>query len=257
VMANRVWHWLIGRGIVPTVDNFGSMGQPPTHPQLLDHLASSFVQRGWSIKKLIREIVLSRVYRLSSATDPEAFRVDPANDWLWRMNRKRLRAEDIRDSLLKIGGSLDLSYGGAHIKPGTKSEYGYQFVSTRRSVYLPVFRNTLPEIFEVFDFADPNIQRGQRTSSTIASQALLMMNHPLVIEQSQRAAENLLARSESSDVERIGQAYLEVLGREPSEKESAVALELAGRAGENEPDPVRWSMLYQVLFQCLEFRYLD
>lgn len=257
VMANRVWYWLVGQGIVPTVDNFGSMGQPPTHPQLLDYLASAYVDSGWSTKQLIREIVNSRVYRLSSASSGTAADVDPDNKWLWRMNRKRLRAEDIRDSLLMIGGSLDLQHGGSNIEPGTKSEYGYRFTSTRRSVYLPVFRNTLPEIFEVFDFADPNIQGGRRASSTIASQALLMMNHPQVIEQSQRAAEELLSRTGLSDRERIELAYLEVLGREPSEKEGAVAVELVSDTGENEVDPVRWSMLYQVLFQCLEFRYLD
>jgi hypothetical protein len=115
----------------------------------------------------------------------------------------------------------------------------------------------LPEIFEVFDFADPNIQGGKRTSSTVASQALLMMNHPLVIQHCERAASNLLATSTSSTVERIGHAYLQVLGRAVTEQELAVALDLVGSTGQDGSDPIRWAMLYQVLFQCLDFRYLD
>jgi hypothetical protein len=271
VMVNRVWHWLIGRGLVSTVDNFGSMGETPSHAQLLDHLASSFIEQGWSIKQLIREIVLSRVYRLSSTEVASSQRVDPENELLWRMNRKRLRAEDMRDSLLLVSGTIDLAYGGENITEGTKNEYGYEFDSTRRSVYLPVFRNNLPEMFEVFDFADPNIQRGQRTSSTIASQALLLMNHPRVIEQSQQAAKNLL--SEPTDTaELIHQVYLQVLGRPPSPEEQTVAVDLVAPGGQNglEPsnrdtrhgdsrhgDSKNWAMLYQVLFQCIDFRYLD
>ncbi len=228
VMVNRIWYWLVGRGIVTSVDNFGSMGQPPTHPELLDHLASSFVAQHWSTKRLIREIVLSHVYRLSSSSDAVSERIDPENRLLWRMNRKRLRAEDIRDSLLLIGGRLDLDYGGSNIKEGTKSEYGYEFDSTRRSVYVPVFRNRLPEIFEVFDFADPNIQRGRRNSSTVASQALLMMNHPLVIQQARLASKTLLENSAPDTDARIRHAYLQVLGRPASEQEQAVAVDLIG-----------------------------
>ncbi|MCP4891725.1 MAG: DUF1553 domain-containing protein, partial [Planctomycetaceae bacterium] len=178
VMVNRIWYWLMGRGLVSTVDNFGSMGALPSHPELLDHLAAQFVQQGWSIKRLIREIVLSRTYQMDSKASATAVLVDPENRWYWRMNRKRLSAESIRDSLLSIAGDLDLSYGGSNIKPGTTIEYGYEFTSTRRSVYVPVFRNHLPEVFEVFDFADPNTQSGSRAASAVASQSLWMMNHP-------------------------------------------------------------------------------
>jgi hypothetical protein len=257
VMVNRIWYWLVGRGIVTSVDNFGSMGQPPTHPELLDHLASSFAEQRWSTKKLIREIVLSHVYRLSSQADASSERIDPENRLLWRMNRKRLRAEDIRDSLLLISGKLDLDYGGANIKEGTTSEYGYEFDSTRRSVYVPVFRNRLPEIFEVFDFADPNIQRGKRNSSTVTSQALLMMNHPLVIQQARLASKNLLENSPPDRRARIRHAYQQVLGRPASEQEQAVAVDLIASAGDDGVESARWAMLYQVLFQCIDFRYLD
>ena len=127
VIVNRVWYWLMGRGIVESVDNFGSMGNRPTHPELLDHLATRFVQQGWSMKTLVRDIMLSRVYRQSSQANHDSAKVDPANRLLWRMNRKRLRAEDIRDSLLFVGGTLDLKAGGPNFKPGTRSEYGYTF----------------------------------------------------------------------------------------------------------------------------------
>ncbi len=252
VIANRVWYWLMGRGLVRTVDNFGSTGETPTHPELLDHLASDFVDRGWSIKQLIRKIMLSRVYQLSSKLDPAGSRIDPPNDLFWRMNRKRLRAEDVRDTLLFVAGSLDQTIGGSNIKPGTKSEYGYQFKSTRRSVYVPVFRNTLPEIFEVFDFADPNIQRGSRTSSTVASQALLLMNHPFVIEQSRVAGETLW-QTKRSPIDGVHHAYMQVLGRTPSEAEQRLAVDFIA---ESRDEKTQWSLLYQTLFECVDFRYV-
>jgi len=268
VIANRVWYWLIGRGIVPTVDNFGATGQPPSHPELLDHLATSLIDDGWSIKRLIHRIVTSQTYRQSSARHH-----DPAGDnlgggdnrYLSRMNRKRLRAEDIRDSILWVAGDLESRHGGSTIKPGTKSEYGYQFTSTRRSVYVPVFRNTLPQIFEVFDFADPNIQRGQRSASIVSSQALLMMNHPFVIENARAAARNLLATPGLTRQQRIERAYQQVLARPPRETELRVAFDLLADFDHNEQrhsSPATsqeqgLAMLYQVLFQCIDFRYLN
>jgi hypothetical protein len=256
-MANRVWYWLIGRGLVSTVDNFGSTGARPTHPMLLDHLARSLMDEGWSIKKLVRQIVLSRVYRLSSRVDVDNHSVDPGNLMLWRMNRKRLRAEDIRDTLLFVAGSLDRRQGGPSIKDGTKSEYGYQFNQTRRSVYVPVFRNTLPEIFEVFDFADPNIQQGQRTASTIASQALLMMNHPFVIEQSRNAARAMPQHAQFDTISGVQHAYYQVLGRAPLAEEQEMSVEFIEGPDASVDRLSRWAMLYQTLFQCVDFRYLN
>ena len=255
VVVNRIWYWLIGRGIVPTVDNFGSMGQPPSHPELLDHLATQFVNDGRSIKRLIQRILMSQTYRQRSTESALAHEVDPDNRWLSRMNRKRLRAEDIRDTVLFVAGQLDLRAGGSDIKPGTKREYGYQFDSFRRSVYLPVFRNTLPEIFEVFDFADPNIQRGQRSSSTVSSQALLMMNHPFVIEQSRAAASRNLADADLAPAARIDLAYLQVIGRPPTKTEVQIGLDLIGDSDQNKGDGL--ALLYQILFQCIDFRYLN
>ena len=257
VMVNRVWHWLFGRGIVESVDNFGSMGSLPTHPKLLDHLASSFIANGWSTKQLIRQITLSRIYRLSTDESPSGSAKDPANRLLWRMNRKRLDAEQIRDTLLFVSGALDQTAGGPNLLAGTKSEYGYTFASPRRSVYVPVFRNTLPEIFEVFDFADPNIQQGSRTSSTIASQALLLMNHPQVIQQSRAAAERMLGSGSSSVSSRLESAYLELLGRPPSDEEQRISLEFLGELTDDGEAEQRWSMLYQALVQSVDFRFVN
>ena len=257
VMVNRVWHWLFGRGIVASVDNFGQMGDRPTHPELLDHLAATFMDDGWSVKQLIRRIMLSRAYRLGTDDRVAGSRNDPQNRLLWRMNRKRLDAEQIRDTLLQISGSLDEAMGGPNLKPGTSSEYGYAFQSMRRSVYVPVFRNTLPEIFEVFDFADPNIQRGKRTTSTISSQALLLMNHPLVIAQTRMAAEREIEAGSHSVGSHIETAYLKMLGRHPSAEEEMIAIEFLGDLAEDEGSRNRLGMLYQALMQCVDFRYLN
>lgn len=252
VMANRVWYWLFGRGIVSTVDNFGATGSEPTHPELLDFLASRLVEKGWSVKQLVREIVLSRAYRLDSNPTAESAKLDPDNRLLAHVKRKRLDAESIRDALLLVGGRLDLKVGGDNIKKGTKIEYGYVFDGPRRSVYLPVFRNNLPELFTTFDFADPNIQIGSRSSSTIAPQALLLLNSPFVIEQSQAAAGELLKRSELTTDERISHAYLQIVGRTPSDRESTLAARFIGDSDEVS----RWQLLYQTLIQSIDFRYL-
>lgn len=258
MIVNRVWYWLFGEGLVRTVDNFGSMGEAPSHPDLLDHLAEEFIRDGWSIKRLIRRIMLSHVYRLDSSPQHRNAEIDPANRLLWRMNRLRLDAESIRDSLLYVSGNLDLHSGGPNIKPGTKIEYDYEFDSPRRSVYLPVFRNTLPPIFGTFDFADPNIQSGKRTTSTIATQALLLMNHPFVIEQSRDAAKTLLAKIEQVDrpsfaSEHVEYCYLQVLGREPTPTELDLSAQFVGDGS----DTQQWSLLYQTLFQSIQFRYVE
>ena len=253
VLVNRVWYWLFGRGIVRSLDNFGMTGTPPTHPELLDHLATRFIAHGWSVKQLVREIVLSSAYRMGTADNPRARRVDPENNLFWRRDRQRLDAEAIRDTLLYIAGTLDEQRGGSNIKAGTRIEYGYRFESTRRSVYVPVFRNTLPEIFTTFDFADPNIQVGRRTTSTIAPQALLLLNSPFVVEQSRAAAERLLQPGELTTTERIRRAHLQTLGRAPTPAELASSRRFIG----NRNDPDRWALLYQTLFATLDFRYLE
>lgn len=256
VIANRVWYWTMGRGIVASVDNLGSTGDHPTHPELLDHLAFSLVQNGWSIKKLVREIVSSRAYQLSTKGAGHDQQLDPDNQFYGRRTRKRLLAEDIRDSILLAAGNLDLTMGGSTIRKGTSSEYGYQFKGRRRSVYVPVFRNRLPEIFEVFDFADPNIQGGLRTASNVASQALLMMNQPFVMEQADDAAKRLVKEHSGEQDEMLSRAYREVLGREPLEQERQVMMDLLA-VNDQSGTLSQWAMIYRLLFQCIDFRYLN
>ena len=254
VIVNRIWHWVFGAGLVRTVDNFGTMGDRPSHPELLDYLAVRFVEEGWSVKKLIRQMMLSRTYWMSTNQSVIATETDPENRQLSRMNRQRLDAESLRDTLLLLGGKLETQAGGPAIAEGTKSEYGYKFESNRRSVYLPVFRNRLPQIFEVFDFADPNIQVGSRTRSTTVPQAHFLMNNPFVVELSDAAPARLLSRSELNGNERLRWVFLQVLGRVPSEVEAKLARDILSNSNS---ETRSWSMLYQSLFQSIDFRYLN
>ena len=172
VLANRVWHWLFGAGLVRTPDNFGTTGETPSHPELLDFLAIQFVEDGWSVKKLIRRIVLSDAYRRAPG---KAAAADPENRLLGTANRRRLDAECLRDTMLQIGGRLKLDPPGGPTYPlSMSSDYGYKGSSELRSVYVPVFRNALAEIFEAFDFADPSVATGRRNVSTVAPQALFI-----------------------------------------------------------------------------------
>ncbi len=255
VYANRVWHWLFGQGLMRTTDNFGATGEEPSHPELLDYLATRLMNDGWSTKKLIRYIVLSKTYRLASADNAAAHTRDPENRLLWRMNRKRLEAECIRDAMLLVSGQLDRQAGGNTIKPGTTSDYAYREFGNRRSVYLPVFRNALPELFEAFDFADPSLVVGRRNQSTVATQALFLMNDPFVLEQSRAAAKRALA-DQSKKVERLELAFLRTLGRPPTADEKKIAEQIldAARASQNN-DEDAWTALYHALFASVDFRY--
>ena len=256
VMANRVWHWLIGEGLVRTVDNFGTTGESPSHPELLDHLAVQFVQQGWSVKKLIRAIALSKTYRLSSARgeQPE----DPENRLLAHMNHRRLDAEALRDTMLSVSGKLNFEMGGATFPASLKTDVDFQFGAPRRSVYVPVFRSSLPELFEVFDFANSSLVTGRRTLSTVAPQALFMMNHPFVRTQARLAAERLLGDSHPKEADRIDHAYLRVLGRHATEAEVSLSQEfLKAVIDTTENGRVEaWTQMLQSLFSTIDFRYL-
>lgn len=254
VMVNRVWYWVFGAGLVRTVDNFGVRGDLPSHPELLDYLAVRFVDEGWSVKQLIREMLLSRTFAMSTKGNRHNPKLDSSNRWLSRMNRQRLDAESIRDTLLLLCGQLDFEAGGPAIAKGTTSEYGYVFASTRRSVYLPVFRNQLPSSFEAFDFADPNIQAGSRMQSTTVPQAHFLMNNPLVLEVASNAAKQLIRRSDLSDSQRLDFVFLQVLGRRPSVAETRLVEQLLSRSAD---ELQGWSMLYHTLLQSVDFRFLN
>lgn len=271
VMANRVWYWLLGEGLVATVDNFGTTGEKPSHPELLDHLAVNFMKQGWSVKRLIKQIMLSRTYQLSSVGDSTALTVDPQNRLLWRMNRRRLDAEAIRDTILFVSGELHRDVGGPNIA-GAKAinandagagniEYGYKFADTRRSVYTPAFRNVRLELFEAFDFADINQVMGRRNNSTVAPQALYLLNHPFVMEQARLAAARSLEAPDLTDEARIDRTYRTALGRLPTDNEKKLALGfLAAPAGEGDLKARQieaWAQFYQVIFSTVDFRYLN
>jgi hypothetical protein len=268
--VNRLWHHLFGVGLVRTVDNFGTTGELPSHPELLDHLAARFVDEGWSTKRLIREIVLSSTYRMSSAMNKKAVAVDPENRLLWRMNRKRHDAESLRDAILTVSGKLDRAVGGSNVSDPsvlkgsgtvTPTEYGYVFADVRRSVYTPAFRNRMLELFEAFDMADQNAVSGRRNMSTVAPQALYMLNAPFIQEQARAAAERALADDELSDDPRIERAFREALGRSPTENERRIALTAvtvaSDKKNESEERLAAWERFYQALFGCLDFRYVD
>jgi hypothetical protein len=264
VAANRVWHWLFGVGLVRTTDNFGVMGETPSHPELLDYLAGRLVAEGWSIKKLVREILLTRTWQQSSAQRPEAAAADPDDRLFWRMPRRRMDAEELRDTVLLVSRKLDLKFGGtgmlgadgneidANTTASQNLEYGYKYPDTRRSVYTPAFRVNRLELFSTFDWADPNTVTGRRNVSTVAPQALFLLNHPFIIEQAKQAA---TASTGVGDTERIEQAFRVALTRLPDEKERRLALDFVS-TGDETQRAAAWEQFYQMLFACVDFRYV-
>jgi hypothetical protein len=175
VAVNRFWHWMMGRGLVDSVDNFGTTGSRPSHPELLDHLASEFISEGWDVKKLVRKIALSRAYQLSSVEpNPSAFTADPENKLLWRAKSRRLQAEEIRDAILAVSGRLDRSRGEGHPFPPSY-EWGYSqhgpfgavYDHDRRSLYLMTGRLKRHPFLALFDGADPNASTADRLGTTV------------------------------------------------------------------------------------------
>jgi len=231
VIVNRVWKHLFGRGLVTTVDNFGVTGDTPTHPELLDHLATRFVADGWSIKRLVRTIVLSRTYQLSSETGASQRSVDPDNRLLWRHSPRRLDAEEIRDAMLASAGVLDQQrpHGSPaqdlkvielrNNGPEATRLANAAASSRHRSVYLPLLRGLTPTSLEVFDFAEQGLVTGQRDTTTVAPQALYLLNDPLVRSLSETLARRLLQHEELDDAARIGLAWRLTLLRSPSSAE--------------------------------------
>jgi len=254
VYVNRVWHWLFGRGLVASTDNWGRTGDRPSHPGLLDDLAAEFQRQGWSTRWLVREIVLSRVYQLSDRGDADLLEADPGNVWLGRNGARRLEAAELRDALLAASGELSLEAGGPGFPQTLEADYGFTSVSQRRSIYLPVFRNAVPDLFEAFDAADPSSVTGVRGSSTVAPQALVMLNHPLVVEASMRLARQV-AGMEGSDDGRVNRIYRLLLGRSATPREVAVGSGWLQSAGATERESAL-ADLAQAVMATVEFRHL-
>ncbi|MDX2035629.1 MAG: DUF1553 domain-containing protein [Isosphaeraceae bacterium] len=257
VYVNRVWHWLMGEGLVRTPDNFGTTGESPSHPELLDHLAVVFARDGWSTKRLVRSIVTSRTYRRSSTPGPRASELDPENRLLSHMRKRRLDAESLRDAMLAAGQGIESFQGGPAFPVKLASDYGFTLDRPIRSVYLPVFRNALPEIFEVFDFADPSVVVGARNNATVAPQALFLLNHPFVAAQARAAARRVLALPDFEG--RIERLSLASVGRLPTAGERTVARRFidASRPADADAELEVWSMIAQALFASPDFRTLD
>jgi hypothetical protein len=267
VMVNRVWLHLFGRGLVATPDNFGTMGQAPSHPELLDYLAVTFQEDGWSVKKLIRRLVLTRAYQLAAKTNAGNHEIDPDNVYLWRATKRRLDAEALRDSILAISGTLDRSalVGSAVARGGDGYTGGVaKFASdpkfAHRSVYLPIVRNALPEVLTLFDFPDPSLVCGQRQTTTVPAQALFFLNNTWVIQQAGSTADRLLA-AKGTDRDRIELAYVLCYGRSATEREATAAEEFlrsyAKSLGNSAPNPRRATLsgLCQALFASAEFQH--
>jgi mono/diheme cytochrome c family protein len=271
VMANRIWAGHFGAGLVRSLDNFGKLGERPTHPELLDWLAAEFVRSNWSIKQMHRLIVNSTAYRMSSEGAPELLEKDPENRLYSHFNRRRLEAEEVRDGMLAIAGLLDRTMGGTLLKAnprqyvnstGSKRYDGYD--SARRSVYLPIIRSGVFDVLQTLDFPDPSVPNGQRNTSTIPTQALLLLNSSLADKASEALAAAIL-NAGSDEAVRIQEAYRLALGRAPttaeSTKVSAYLKKSAAAADPNagiEHQPLLvWRGLCRVLLASNEFMFVE
>ncbi len=276
VMVNRVWRQLYGRGIVSTADDFGEAGRPPSHPELLDHLAIRFMEEDWSIKKLIKYMVMSRTYGLSSVTDRKAMEVDPDTILLWRTAPRRLDAECLRDAILAVSGQLETTppVGSAVAKEGegpvARPRFGPDPLASaiqdtknrHRSIYLPIVRDNMPEVLAVFDAADPSLITGDRQQTTVPSQGLFVMNNLFVIQAADAAAEKLTDLSDDND--RIQQAFVRFVSRPPSERERVLTQDFLARyrtqlskenVAQSRQELELWSAFCQSLFASADFQY--
>ena len=261
VMVNRVWRWHFGRGLVATTDNFGLLGERPSHPDLLDWLAAWFMDNGWSVKKLNTLILTSATYQMSSTASPAALQQDANNVLLSRAPLRRLEAEPLRDSLLELGGLLDKQVGGFvwtfenyKLVFNHTSEDATTYESNRRALYLPVIRNHVYDLFELFDFPDPGTVNGNRADSTIAPQALYLMNSPLVLRATESIAEALLKEGDLTNAQRVQRLYAQVFNRPPTVKETQRAVVFINNFAQDRL--ASWQALSQALVSSNEFLYL-
>ena len=275
VMVNRIWHHLFGRGLVGSTDNFGRMGDKPSHPELLDHLASKFMEDGWSVKKMVRYIVTSSTWQTSSEPGMDALAKDPGNLLLSHAHVRRLPAESIRDAMLSTAGNLSLSQGGpgvpfyyrTAVDPDKQPLSGPLDGQGRRSIYLEVRRNFLSDFLTVFDFPRPNNPTGTRSITNVPAQSITLMNDPFVLHQAQTWARRVEALPLDNG-QRIIMMYQEAFGRAPSPRELAGALDFLqvrslepvakSGTGGAKPKPATspWQDLTHALFNMKEFIFI-
>jgi len=272
VMVNRVWHYHFGKGIVATPSDYGKQGTPPTHPELLDYLASRFAESGWSVKAMHRLVMLSRTYQLSGADDAANARHDVDNEYLWRFPRQRLDAESIRDAMLAVSSDLDRGRGGSHPFPDPNTwdytqhkPFKAVYDTDRRCVYLMTQRIQRHPFLALFDGADTNASTAKRITSTTPLQALYLMNDPFVHAQAKKFAARLLAAADG-DAGRVERAYLLAYGRPPTADEQAAAQEFLTKVteklresgvGTGELPAKTWESFARVVFLSNEFVYVE
>ena len=246
VMVNRVWGMLFGKPLARTTSNFGAMGDKPTHPELLDDLAVRFTQNGWSVKRLMRELVLSATYRQSSSGSEANAHLDEANDYLWRMNRRRLQIEPFRDALLAAAGTLSLDGGRSQSLDSTEHH--------KRTLYSQISRKELNKTLMLFDYPDANVHAARRGTSTTPTQKLFVMNSPFIIEQAKHLAQRVQQHA-GDDAARIRFAYQLLFAREPQREE----LELAQQYLQQPADGAltMWEQFAQALLATNEMIYVD
>lgn len=272
VQANRIWYHVMGRGLVRTVDNFGRTGEAPSHPELLDHLATLLMRENWSLKAMIRHLVLSRTFALSSQSNLTNSAVDPDNALLWRANRRRLDAESLRDAMLQAAGVLEpepvdstVAYLGDQATAvgnnAVRRRTDYNF----RSVYLPVIRNDLPELFEVFDFANPHFATGARPQTNVPTQGLFLLNDAMVMTAARTTAHRIIDESRDTSLDRrINRMFELILSKTPDEEERrtiAAFLEQTAyrlnEAGDPEPELTALARACHALFVSSRFLFLE
>ena len=265
LMVNRIWHQVFGRGIVSTVDNFGTLGEKPSHPELLDSLAMEFVQQGWSMKKLIRTMVLSETFRQSGETQPRALEVDPQNTLLHHYPLRRLAAESLRDSMLAASGELREQLYGKSIDPPREEAKDYRRLfagplngNGRRSIYTKITRMEGAKFLETFDAPTPMVTRGARDVTNVPAQALTLLNDPFVILQAEALARRVLA---VPDQERCDALFRFALGRRPANAETmrfnALRQKLIGMGPGGEDGLSVWKHLAHTLLNSKEFLYFQ
>jgi hypothetical protein len=271
VMANRIWLYVFGRGIVPTADNFGTYGEPPSNPELLDYLAARFVREGWSIKKQIRFLVLSQAFQQSGSASADAQRTDPLNRLFSHYPVHRLEGESIRDAILAVSGRLDPTLFGPSVQPHREEPKDYRKLyqgpldgDGRRSIYLKVTRHEGSRFLETFDFPNPTVARGNRDLTNVPAQALALLNDPFVVDQALLWADRVILQKAESPEARIDAMFRTALGRLPDDRERGRFVSLAAESaslrhvesGKLLENRDVWKDVAHAIFNLKEFVYV-